>query len=577
VTTNETAIATETVVTWVRSVSSIVPPESWVPGASESERSTLWPLGGLIAAHRLRVQGHLGWLSEIEEMRTWLSEAPAPPDQVVDAMVVIGNAGAEAVAAVYENLVAAVSRRRLGTFFTPATEARWMVERWNSLFGAPSSVVDVGAGVGMFTFLAHKIWHDSHLVPVDINPVTLGLFAVRPESQIDKFEERVAPQLADFTEWSRRAFSSLPGARLILGNPPYTRLQLIPRELRRTLLDATKGLCGSRASLSALLLGTSLTLLAPEDGLCLLLPAQWLESDYALGLRAWLWDERHRLVELQLFDARLFPDAQVDAVCLIVGPRRPSTQPFNAGSVKSTSRAADETMDIDRSGSVPNNWRGLFIRGEKSQVSEGLLLSQFASIRRGVATGSNSFFALSTDDVEKWGLPREFLHTYVRRTRDFAKSNAVTPKDLAALENDVKQFLLCVPADTLMPASVVDYLSNGMERSVDKSYLARTRRNWFDLSPEIFVPDLIVSAASRSTFAILDNEAKATITNNLYGLSWKRTTTAAQKISIANWLRTSAGQSAIWSASRTQAEGLRKIEVSAFAKTVLPANLTAVS
>jgi adenine-specific DNA-methyltransferase len=179
--------------------------------------------------------------------------------------------------------------------------------------------------------------------------------------------------------------------------------------------------------------------------------------------------------------------------------------------------------------------------------------------------------------VEKWGLPREFLHTYVRRTRDFAKSNAVTPKDLAALENDVKQFLLCVPADTLMPASVVDYLSNGMERSVDKSYLARTRRNWFDLSPEIFVPDLIVSAASRSTFAILDNEAKATITNNLYGLSWKRTTTAAQKISIANWLRTSAGQSAIWSASRTQAEGLRKIEVSAFAKTVLPANLTAVS
>ena len=120
----------------------------------------------------------------------------------------------------------------------------------------------------------------------------LDLLALRVHD--DDFPLRAATEttagqrvvLDDFTLWIREAWLGLPEGRLILGNPPYTRLQLLPLDQRDRLWEAAGGLCGRRASLSALITAMSLNALHPRDGLCLLLPAQWLESDYAQELRA---------------------------------------------------------------------------------------------------------------------------------------------------------------------------------------------------------------------------------------------------------------------------------------------------
>ena len=135
-----------------------------------------------------------------------------------------------------------------------------------------------------------------------MNPVTLGLLTVIGEGAVGVPQTtRLHPHLGDYAAWSMSHLHTIEGPRLILGNPPYTRLQLIPRNQRSTLQQAAGGLCGSRASLSALMLGTALHRLASGDGLCLLLPAQWLESNYADRLRQWLWDASSRRVELHSF------------------------------------------------------------------------------------------------------------------------------------------------------------------------------------------------------------------------------------------------------------------------------------
>ncbi len=544
-------------------------PEEWVPGATAHERAQLRVLGGLVAAHRRRSRGSLGWLSTVPEIARWLEDAPVPPDYAVEALADICEQGLEAVADIYASVVHGTGRRHLGTFFTPTAEASWMIRRWKEQFGSPRSVIDVGAGVGMFTFRAHEAWPDAQLVPVDINPVTLGLLAVGSAEASERIESVMSPQLADFAAWSQTSFADLAGPRLILGNPPYTRLQLIPREQRKTLLDAAAGLCGSRASLSALMLATSLTLLQAGDGLCLLLPAQWLESDYAEGLRAWLWSATDRLVELHLFDSRLFADAQVDAVCLLVGPAETTRQPLLASGFNNGSAGAD-ALRLDRSTARPTNWRGLFdMPPQTPSVHDGRQLRDFASIRRGVASGANDFFTLSAREVAAWSLPTQILQPYVHRARDFPKGEAVSLEDLEALPETAKRFVLNVDLSTSETDSVGAYLAHGLERKVHESYLALARRLWFDLTP-LPIPDVIISPTTRSRFRILENKAGATITNNLYGLSWLPDVEADVRSAILDWLRTEDGQQTLLLASRTHAGGLRKIELRALGDTRLP-------
>ncbi len=557
------------VLRWVAECEDVAPvPEEWVPGASDEQRRQLAALGGAVAGYRKRVGRHAAWMNDIPEVHQWLSMQPAPPDQILDDVFEIAEAGPEAVAQLYAAIVDPSARRHLGTFFTPTAEAAWMVRRWDELFGAPDHVVDVGAGVGIFTFHAHAAWQNAGLVPIDVNPVTLGLIALQPISIGPNFERHASPELGDFARWSQEGLEDLTGRRLILGNPPYTRLQLIPRADRHRLLRLAGGLCGARASLSALILGTALRLLHAEDGVCLLLPAQWLESDYAQELRKWLWHSHNRLVELSLFDAGLFPDAQVDAVCLIVGPRQPEPQAFTLV----TTLGSGRTRVMDRSRTVPMNWRALFTENEpkSSRASSATPLREYAEIRRGVATGCNKFFTAAQRDVTAWSLPKSILHPYVQRTRTFASSDRVEAAFLEALPDTAKRFILTISRNAERLPGVSEYLAYGQNLEAHSTHLSRARATWFDLGEELMIPDVIFAAAARTRFAILENGAGAAITNNLYGLTWRAETSRHVRKRILTWLRSDDGQAVLWDGSRTHAGGLRKLEVRAVGDTLVP-------
>jgi hypothetical protein len=570
--------ALKTVVSWVQATASpqTTLQSDWVPGASVTELERLALLGKVVGRFHSSKSAPPRWVAQIAEVQQWLQAGSEAPAAVNEAVARIAAAGVDTVAALYASLVHPTSRRRLGTFFTPPAEAQWMIDRWDELFGSPSSIVDVGAGVGAFTMRAHHKWPTAYLYPVDVNPVTLGLFALQPEDRdTEVFSSRIIPQLADYAVWVQEKFASIAGPRLILGNPPYTRSQLIPLQERVRLRTATKGLCGSRASLSALMLGISLSSLGANDGICLLLPAQWLESDYASELRTWLWTHTSRHVELHLFDARLFQDAQVDAVCLLVGPEQAAAQSLTTGFATSiASQATPSPLQHDRSLSQPSNWRAMFTDSGSKSVPSGNTLSYYATIRRGIATGSNQFFTLSSADVSKWGLEPGVLRPYLQRTNDFNGKTSVDLADIIELPDTRKQHILVVDASGCRSQPVEAYLEHGKTIGANMTYLASKRPNWFDLSSEMFEPDVIVAAATRTRFTLLTNAARAMITNNLYGLSWHETTPQELRVAILQWLQTDDGQERLLEASRTQAEGLRKMEVRSLGSVTLPPHIT---
>ncbi len=544
-------------------------PAEWVPGATSKERVSLAALGSLVnGVVGEQPRPHPAFADPT--LLEWLSQGEVPPEDVILATKMLVSDGAEdGLAALYANLVSGRSRRTLGTFFTPSDEVRWMINRWTEHHPAPASVADVGAGVGIFTTTAAHRWQHAQVWAIDINPITLGLLALRVHDELPLVgPEANAPGvrlvLDDFTQWMTTAWASLPGGRLILGNPPYTRLQLLPRDQRDRLWEAAGGLCGRRASLSALITAMSLRALGPEDGLCLLLPAQWLESDYARELRRHLWSLRDRRIELHLFEEDLFPDARVDAVALIIGPGadRPQNIVFSR---------PDHQRVFDRGGPNPDAWRELFDISDLTPSTDATLpssrLRDVLSVRRGVATGANSFFVIP--DRDRRQLDPSVLTPLIRRLNTLP--DVVTDEVLGALPENERYFLLtATQQDLAHQKGLQKYVTAGQKAGVGLAHLCSSRQSWYDLTAEVRRPELVMGQSTKSTFRFVENLAGATLVNNLYGLDWKPDVSSLTRAAVLDWLRSASGQEALRSQSRSHSSGLWKIEPRALLDTPMP-------
>jgi hypothetical protein len=542
--------------------------EAWVPGASPAERRSLRALGAVAAHATTDSAAPEQWPAEI---RQWLNSAdPLPCDIAAELDIAIKESPDEALAWLYASMVASQRRRVLGTFFTPAAEVQPMLELWDRTQAVPTHIIDVGAGVGVFTAAAAQRWGMARVSSVDVNPVTLGLLGARmTQPDVETAKERVSLVLDDFTSWlpTQRA---VPGQRrLILGNPPYTRGQLIPTAMRARLVEATEGLSGARASLSAFITALSLKHLEPDDGLCLLLPAQWLESEYAEPLRQRLLDLRHRRVELRLAPSELFTDATVDAVVLMVGTEQARSEPFVVAGWEDADR-----LLVDRADATTAGWRTWFAApvAPRTRLLGTKKLRDVAVVRRGTATGANEFFLLSDDMLDKSGLPSQAVTPVVRRLAPHGTK--VTANTLAKLGRAERRWLLRVTNEATSSAAVAAYIAHGVESGFDLRHLCQVRpHEWYDLSNDLVVPDVIVTAMTRGGVRIVANDVGAAITNNLYGWRWREDVTKRAQKAILTWLRGDDGQQAMLSLARSQGDGLYKVEPRALADLDLPGEL----
>jgi hypothetical protein len=475
------------------------------------------------------------------------------------------------LAGLYAGIVRSSNRRPLGTFFTPDTEASYLLERWSVTQPNPRHVVDVGAGVGVFTVAAALQWPSALIHAVDINPVTLGLLAVRlvtgDRSGARKATETPLLVLGDYVEWLASSWSNLEGRRLVLGNPPYTRASLLPVDDRPGLVTAAGGLAQSRASLSTIMTAVSLNALEPDDGLCLLLPAQWLEARYASPLRQHLWNLTSRRIELRLFPSGLFKEAQVDAVMLLVGAEGHAPGLF----VSSDTDA--EPREVQRSGSTPDRWRAMVDdTALGSAPGETVTLGSLARVRRGTATGANSYFVLP-DDVAK-SLSAKVKVRLLRRLTGVGDTLDETSFS-TALKGTRQWLLLATPAQRAHDTVLAAYIAHGESLAVDQRSLCVKRgpERWFDLHHDLFQPDVVVGAMTKDRFQIVKNLCSAAITNNLYGWTWHAGVSEAVRESVLGWLRSPPGQEALRVQARQQGDRLLKLEPRALSDLPIPTSV----
>jgi predicted RNA methylase len=273
---------------------------------------------------------------------------------------------------------------------------------------------------------------------------------------------------------------------LLVCNPPYVRHHHLTADVKTRLRNLTHSLSGMRLSgLSGLYCYFLLLSDAwvSDDGVCIwLVPSEFMDVNYGELLKRYLLT-KVTLLQIHRFDSQdvQFSDALVSSsiVCFRkASPPKEHAVDFTFGGSLNHPRVLRRISLVDlRSNSKWNE------RLRDSSVSiPKTRLSDIFDIKRGLATGDNSFFILTRENIRKHRMSMKFFRPILPSPRFLSTDEIQGDKDgNPVLEPQL--FLL----DCHLPEEVVqrhhpvlwEYLKNGKSSNVDKGYLCSSRTPWY--------------------------------------------------------------------------------------------------
>jgi adenine-specific DNA-methyltransferase len=322
-------------------------------------------------------------------------------------------------------------------------------------------------------------------------------------------------------------------ANLIVCNPPYIRHQHLSREIKDRLKKAIEESGNSLSGLAGL--HAYFMLLCDqwleEEGLAVwLVPSEILEVNYGKSIRNYL-SNNVKLERIHFFDHTdaQFNDALVSS-CVIVYRKEIPAKDYNVDITfgRSFLKPTDTRTISSANLKDHNKWSKHLLThletlDKPSSQNSKRKLGDVFSIKRGIATGDNNFFVLDKQKALDLGIPKEYLRNVIPSSR-YLKGDVVgldrdgflnTEKKLVLLDIDLplKQIQTEYP-------KLYNYLLEGMNRGVDKGYLASRRKPWYSqekrLVPKYFVRYMNRESKSGGTHhsIFIKNEADAIATNS---------------------------------------------------------------
>ena len=398
--------------------------------------------------------------------------------------------------------------RKKGQFWTPDWTAEFMTAY--VLHEKPSRLLDPALGEGVF-FRAAKRYAQLHdfdlaLFGRDIDPEVLD------QARMSGLDDH------DLRNVEMRDFVLDPPTELfpaIIANPPYIRHHRLTPAQKKYLSGFARKATGrhidARAGLHVYFLIRALQTLAPGGRLAYIVSADICEGVFAHALWQWICS-RYRLDAVIAFasEATPFPDVDTNALVFLIRNATPANE-FNW--IKCLHRDSKELMALV-AGQESKKYGGIQVH--RRRLSEGLAtglsrppsdgtthqytLGDFASVMRGIVTGDNEFFFMTSARAKELGIPDSLLVKAVGRMRD-VQGEYFDTEDVSRLEDKGRPTRLLnvngLPFDNL-PARVQKYLEDGEKRGLPDKTLIKTRKPWYRMEIRKTPPILFAYLGRRS-------------------------------------------------------------------------------
>ncbi len=469
--------------------------------------------------------------------------------------------------------------KEMGQYMTPIEIANLMVEM--ALIGnAQDSFLDPSVGCGIFPFLYLKKRLELGLVNglrvegYDIDKAMIDVTRARLEDIAKKCRASISLRNEDFI-----LFQDSTRYDVIICNPPYIKSNRIKN--RDVYLKNLKSRYGfdipTLNNLDSFFMLKSLKLLKPNGTLVFITPNSFLSSVSGSKIREYLSNE----IDIEAFihiDTQdfVFEDGMSSALITYGKKKKDQSKEQNVKFIKIVKfNGIAEILNAIKTGSIslPNSihiyqqselnpqekWLSKFeeTHSQSSGKIEFIELGKYFRVKRGIATGSNSYFTLSARDLKEWHIPSEYVEPVITKAT-YARSPIFTYDDYISLRNSGKKVFLLNIKDEEPKEEVKGYLDFGLKLGVDKKYLCKNRKKWFFMEKRE-PPVLFVKVFQRERLEFIWNKAgikNLTCFHGLYPFIQNETLYKA----LILYSLTSYGKKSVMEQMRKYGGGLIKLE-----------------
>ncbi len=415
-------------------------------------------------------------------------------------------------------------RNRLGQFATPPPLALEMLTYARSLLDTESvRFLDPALGTGAFysaflsTFEPQRI-QSALGYEIDLH------YAAEAVKLWKAFPLTI--HIEDFTEADPPHEDQK--ATLVICNPPYVRHHhLDPDEkvrLRSTIQRLTGVSLNGLSGLYCYFLGLAHGWMAQDALAGWLIPSEFMDVAYGKQIQEYLL-QKVTLLRIHRFNAQdvQFNDALVSSAVVWFRNRLPPADhvvQFTYGGSLATPQVTTRISVSDLA--KTKKWNLTSLQNlRRSPTASRKTLSEYFTIKRGLATGANHFFILSKEQIKAYELPEAFVKPILPSPR-YLKDDVI-PADRSGdpLLTSTRYLLSCnLPEHVLRTyyPSLWHYLQKGIAEGIHTNYLCRHRSPWYSQENRPSAPLLCTymnrqNAVTQRAFRFILNHSNATAPN----------------------------------------------------------------
>lgn len=480
-----------------------------------------------------------------------------------------------------------VERNQLGQYSTPWALAKAIVEQGLELLEEREvTFLDPAFGTGaFFSALLATLDRSSSCKLKQARGIEIDPHYGEPSRTLWR-DFPIDVELRDFTSLEPNSQYNL-----VVCNPPYIRHHHLDSTAKRRLGETVLNRLGLKLSgLSGMycyfLLFCDAWLSNGGIG-CWLIPSEFMDVNYGVQIKRYLRD-KVELVQIHRFCSTdlQFDDALVTSAVVFFRKQSPSNYHKVRLTFGGSIAKPDKILSLPQKGLDPKEkWNNFFAARKKKSSEPKFRLGDFFSIKRGIATGKNSFFILNEKDAQSLELPSELLRPILPSPRAL-QSDIIACKPNGAPDLESPLFLL----DCSLPEEIIrsdypllwSYLKDG-EGTVSQGYLCKKRSPWYKQESRTAAPVLCTymgrtGPQTKNPFKFILNASNAIMTNVYLGLYPKHelelSTQVAQELYRKVWVHLkNLDPESLIGEGRVYGGGLHKLEPKELAQVPIPAEI----